>query len=232
MNAMPYLIDGHNLIGTLPDIRLSDPNDEMKLVNKLRSFAARKQKKLTVIFDGGLPGGRSYASTHMVEIIFASSEHTSADDLLIRRIPRLKDPRGWTLVTSDLKIIALAKGYRLNIVKSAAFAQTLNQIPDVPDLGEWANPIITYGEISYWEEQMTGREIKPSFDKPLSPLENTAAMTSELPERTMPKPKPKPSPTAPRPKPPRPTHPDIGDDKPYMANTMDEWMKLFGMDEE
>jgi predicted RNA-binding protein with PIN domain len=223
---MPYLIDGHNLIGAMPDIRLSDPNDEMKLVNKLRSFAARKGKKLTVIFDGGLPGGRSYASTQMVEIIFSSAHQTTADDLLMRRIPRLKDPRGWTLVTSDLKIIALAKGYHLNIVKSAAFAQTLNQIPDAPDLGEWTNPIITYGEISYWEEQMTARAATPTPDKPMM---DSAAQAVE---RTLPKPKPKPSPTAPKPKPPRPALPEEHGDKPYMANTMDEWMKLFGVDEE
>jgi S-adenosylhomocysteine hydrolase len=32
---MPYMIDGHNLIGKLPDISLDDPNDEALLVQKL-----------------------------------------------------------------------------------------------------------------------------------------------------------------------------------------------------
>ena len=37
---MPHLIDGHNLIASLPDIGMDDPNKEAKLVNKLKSWAA------------------------------------------------------------------------------------------------------------------------------------------------------------------------------------------------
>ena len=33
-----YLIDGHNLIGQLPDLSLTDPDDEAKLVQKLTGF--------------------------------------------------------------------------------------------------------------------------------------------------------------------------------------------------
>jgi hypothetical protein len=52
---MPYLIDGHNLIHYMDDIRLGDPNDEAELVIKLRGFCARRKKKAVVIFDQGLP---------------------------------------------------------------------------------------------------------------------------------------------------------------------------------
>ena len=52
---MHYLIDGHNLIGALPDISLEDPDDEVKLILVLRSWAvARRRREVTVIFDGGL----------------------------------------------------------------------------------------------------------------------------------------------------------------------------------
>ena len=60
---MAYLIDGHNLIGQLPDLSLNDPNDEAKLVQKLIGFAARQQKRVVVVFDSGLPGGKSRLST-------------------------------------------------------------------------------------------------------------------------------------------------------------------------
>ena len=56
---MPLLIDGHNLIGRLPDLRLDDPQDEAKLVARLRVYHARTGKRVTVVFDRGLPGGRS-----------------------------------------------------------------------------------------------------------------------------------------------------------------------------
>ena len=54
---MPYLIDGHNLIACLPDIDLDDPNDEARLVNRLKGFAAKARSKCIVVFDHGLPGG-------------------------------------------------------------------------------------------------------------------------------------------------------------------------------
>ena len=58
--AMPLLIDGHNLIGRgqLPGLRLDDPDDEAKLVTRLRAYCARARKRATVVFDRGLPGGR------------------------------------------------------------------------------------------------------------------------------------------------------------------------------
>ena len=43
---MPYLIDGHNLIAKLPDIDIADPNDEAKLVTRLRGFAAKTSKQV------------------------------------------------------------------------------------------------------------------------------------------------------------------------------------------
>lgn len=231
---MPYLIDGHNLIGAMPDISLRDAHDEMKLVNKLRSFAARKSKRVTVIFDRGMPGGRSPMSNHAVEVIFASDFQTSADDYIMRRIPRLIDPRGWTLVTSDQKIVGLAKGYRLSIVKSAAFAQMLNLLPEPPEKGEWIYPIITAREVDELARQMS--EHTPAVSTDMPPATATAEPTTDTAldasSRTLPKPKPKPSPTTPRPKPPRPHGSVPDDEKPFMPNTMSEWMRLFGVDEE
>jgi predicted RNA-binding protein with PIN domain len=225
---MPYLIDGHNLIGAMPDISLNDPNDEMKLVNRLRSFAARRNKQIVVIFDKGSYAGRSPASTHSVEVIFASEHQTTGDELIMRRIKHLRDPRGWTLVTSDGALVGFAKGYRLNIMKSAAFAQALAQIPEPPDLGEWVNPIIPSSEASYWEPLMTAREMPPTA--PPRPDNPIAASKQDSEPRTAPKPRP--APTAPRPRPPKPPRPADETDKPIMKNTLDEWMKLFGVDEE
>jgi hypothetical protein len=230
---MPYLIDGHNLIGAMRDIRLSDPNDEMKLVNKLRSYAARKGKKLTVIFDGGLPGGKSIASNDKVTVIFAAYEHSSADKLIAARIKRLRDPQGWTLVTSDQELLGLAKSYRVRAIRSAAFADTLAHLPDPPDLGEWIYPITSPSETAYWEERMTA---KPPPAPPQETIQPPAAAEPPPP----PKPKPAPAvPPAPKPKPARPQDGDhkslmknTADEKPLMKNTVDEWLRLFGADDE
>lgn len=38
---MSYIIDGHNLIGVLPDIHLNQPDDEQRLLARLRGYRAR-----------------------------------------------------------------------------------------------------------------------------------------------------------------------------------------------
>ena len=48
---MSLIIDGHNLIGVMPDIDLADPDDEWQLVQRLRGYASAKNTALTVVFD-------------------------------------------------------------------------------------------------------------------------------------------------------------------------------------
>ena len=220
---MPYLIDGHNLIGAMKDIRLSDPNDEMKLVNKLRSFAARKGKRLTVVFDGGLPGGKSIASNDKVRVIFAAYEHSSADKIIAAWIKRLRDPLGWTLVTSDQELLGLAKSYRVRAIRSAAFADILSHLPNPPDLGEWIYPITSPSETAYWEERMTAQARSAPPPSDITPIHK--------PERTETPPPVQSKPSAPAPK-PRPQDNADKSDKPLMKNTVDEWLRLFGADDE
>lgn len=148
---MPYLIDGHNLIAHLPDIDLADPDDEARLVLKLRGFAARQRQKITVIFDEGLPGGRSSMSNFSVQVIFAASRHTSADRVLIERIREIPDPANWTIVTSDNEILATARQRGLRTVRASDFARRL-QAPPRPsyDPSTAADIRLSEDEIAQW----------------------------------------------------------------------------------
>lgn len=121
---MPYLIDGHNLIGQLPDISLTEPDDEAKLVQKLLAFAARTSKHIIVVFDHGLPGGRSRMSTGSVEVVFAP-QHLNADRILLERINTCEDPRNWTIVSSDRVVLATAERRGMRPVRSTDFAPQL-----------------------------------------------------------------------------------------------------------
>ena len=59
-HVMHYLIDGHNLIARVPGLSLADPDDEVKLLQLLKRWAvADARRKVTVIFDKGLPGGEA-----------------------------------------------------------------------------------------------------------------------------------------------------------------------------
>lgn len=125
---MHYLIDGHNLIGRMPDIGLDDPDDEIELVLRLRSWSARSRKRrVTVIFDRGLPGGLDRGlSSGKVQVVFASTAR-SADSLLIRRIKSVKNPREYTLITSDNHILRAAETRRMPILKADEFVPRLAQ---------------------------------------------------------------------------------------------------------
>ena len=125
---MHYLIDGHNLIGKMPDIELDDPDDEIKLILRLRSWTGRvRSRRVTVVFDHGLPGGKDRGlSTSKVQVLFASGGQT-ADSILITRIKNATDPRQYTVVTSDNRIRRQAEMRRMPALKAEEFAQQLAQ---------------------------------------------------------------------------------------------------------
>ncbi len=129
---MPYLIDGHNLIGTgmLPGISLADEDDEAKLVALLRRFRARTRTRVTVVFDKGLPGGRSASlSGGGVEVVFASASGTSADAVIKARIRRARHPAGLRVVSNDVEVQRVARAYGCTVIPAAQFARELTRPP-------------------------------------------------------------------------------------------------------
>jgi predicted RNA-binding protein with PIN domain len=123
---MPFLIDGHNLIGRMPDLHLDDPEDEAKLTARLRAYCVRSGKRAIVVFDHGLPGGRSRElSRGGVEVVFAPTGR-AADGILRERIRRARDPRGLTVVTSDRQVIAAAQARGVRVMRAEEFAARLS----------------------------------------------------------------------------------------------------------
>lgn len=144
---MPYLVDGHNVIGTglLPNISLADEHDELKLVQLLRRYYARVRTPITVVFDKGLPGGRSKAlSGGGVEVIFASAVGQTADAVLINRIRRTRHPASLRVVTSDRRVQAVAKAHGCRVISAHAFAHELTA----------PLPKVTREDISLSEEEI------------------------------------------------------------------------------
>ena len=140
---MQYLIDGHNLIGALPDIDIDDPDDEAKLLIKLRGFVAGKRAKCTVVFDHGLPGGASTMSSGSVAVSFAAAQHSDADAMLKRRIDRIRDVGGWTVVSSDRVVADYARARGVRQLSSQAFASELRgggESTNAPDEDEKPRP--------------------------------------------------------------------------------------------
>lgn len=160
---MPYLIDGHNLIGQLSDIHLTEEHDEARLVQKLIGFAARTGKQIVVVFDAGLPGGTSRMSTRSVQVVFAS-HRSSADRVMLERLRKFPDPLNWTIVSSDHEVLSAAKVRRMQIMRSPEFAALLNQPPPPPkpDPGEAKDVHLSPKEVEEWLLLFKGkRDQKP-----------------------------------------------------------------------
>ena len=160
---MHFLIDGHNLIGKMPGLKLSDAQDELELILRLKGWvAAAKNRQVTIYFDGsGLGGYSQCLSSKDIRVIFTPTDK-EADDLLIARLNGLRNGRNYTLVSSDNKIINVAKIGGIKVLKSEDFiaregfdykkeaeAEKRLSAPE-PQPEKDANPVISESEINEW----------------------------------------------------------------------------------
>lgn len=128
---MPILIDGHNLIGQLPGVDLSDPDDEAQLVMLLRRYAARRRgRRVVVVFDGGVYGHPDNLNGYGVEARFAKSP-ADADGELIRRIRAIRRRDEWVVVSSDRAVAGEAQARGIPVLSSQEFARRLQAL-DLP----------------------------------------------------------------------------------------------------
>jgi predicted RNA-binding protein with PIN domain len=145
------LIDGHNLIGAgiFDDIRLSDEDDEAKLVARLKVWKSRIRGPVTVIFDRGVPGGKDVKLGGAgVEVIFAADPQ-QADDLIRRRLRQRT--KGLILVTQDEALLREATAYGVKTWRGAEFVERLT--PPKPahvEPGEEEDVRLSAQEVEEW----------------------------------------------------------------------------------
>jgi hypothetical protein len=136
---MRYLIDGHNLIGQMPGINLSDADDEAQLVLLLRRYAnARRGRTVLVVFDRGVYGHLQRLDGYGVTCRFARSLQ-DADAQLVRQIQSVSRPREWTVVTSDRSIARVAQDCDIRVISAQSFADQLRAL-DQPRPGQVTAP--------------------------------------------------------------------------------------------
>ena len=122
---MRYLIDGHNLIGKLPDVSLSDPDDEQKLIERLHVYAQRIRRPVAVVFDPGssyVPPQRSPYGD--VKVSFAKRGR-SADQMIVNRVRRARNPREITVVTSDRALAGRVSAEGATVMRAEEFVRLM-----------------------------------------------------------------------------------------------------------
>lgn len=148
---MAYLIDGHNLVGAgvFEDIRLSDEDDEAKLVARLKVWRSRSKGKITVIFDRGIPGGRDVKMGGAgVEVVFAA-DPAQADDLIRRRLH--KRPKGLTLVSNDEVLLREAAVYGVKTLRGHEFVERMTlKAPAETEPGVEDDVQLSDAEVAEW----------------------------------------------------------------------------------
>jgi hypothetical protein len=151
---MPFLIDGHNLIGKMPGLRLDDPDDERQLVQFLRAYLARVKKSGTVVFDrGSLDDQQPKLSSRTLSVRFARPPRT-ADEVIVELVRQEKNPRGLTVVSSDARVRALARQAGASVQEAAAFARAVLAAPPLPAQKEKG---LSPSEVEAWEKEFKKR---------------------------------------------------------------------------
>lgn len=148
---MPYIIDGHNLIGAMKEIRLDDPNDEALLVAELKRFCARTRRQVTLYFDRGAPARPGPSDAGGLSIRFVRPPR-SADQAILQHLVRLKGAaRNWTVVSSDLEIQASARRAGASVLSSEDFARLISRSETATSDREKPGADLTEDEIREWQ---------------------------------------------------------------------------------
>jgi predicted RNA-binding protein with PIN domain len=132
------IIDGHNLIGALPDEDLADPDDEVRLLARLRGYRSRSGQDMLVFFDSGdFPAQFPDLSTEGVRVRFAVPGQ-SADDAIIDFLLSRKEPGQYAVVTNDQGLRFRAASAGASLQSASDFAHRLARRPK-PHAGQPAD---------------------------------------------------------------------------------------------
>jgi len=119
--AMPYIIDGNNLIGSSPDLSLEEEGARQKVVHIVRKFQQNRNNKVIVVFDGEPDGTAHRQELGPKFLVLYPRYGRSADDEIKRILNSYNDFRDVVLITSDRELKAFARRLGARTVNSIEF---------------------------------------------------------------------------------------------------------------
>jgi predicted RNA-binding protein with PIN domain len=123
---MPYLIDGNNLIGHMPDLSLKNRVDRRRLLSQLLAFQKVKNTRIVLVFDG--PPDDDFAPDNFPGIPFFvrfPDIEENADLVIKDIISQETDLRQFFVVSSDREIQRYARAKGAKTIKCEAFIREL-----------------------------------------------------------------------------------------------------------
>lgn len=136
---MPIIVDGNNLLHSLPKREQSRQAVRQRALDTVRHEGV----SLTVVFDGPPPAG-SPALEHLGRVSVRYSGTASADDIIVGLLSKGGRVSDWIVVTDD-------KGLRNRVRDLGAQVRTL---------GEWRGRTIQKNRRASYEPKLSSREIE------------------------------------------------------------------------
>lgn len=173
------IIDGHNLIGSLPGVSLTAIDDEEQLIGLLQVFARVKRKPVDVFFDGAPPGSAGVRRYGFVTAHYVAAG-IPADEAIRRYLVQLGGrARGATVVTSDRQVQANARALHASVTGSDVFARELGNLdPGGPSIAPrsgrkpGAEPSMSLSELEDWYDMfgLDAEQAERPIEPPPAPL--------------------------------------------------------------
>lgn len=149
--AMPYIIDGHNLIGKLKSIDLNDPDDEKMLIRLLSTFMIENDKHGIVFFDQAAFGGTQRGEIGRLEVRFIRPPQ-NADRAIQNYLGGIKSQAAnYIVVSSDHQVRDAAMRFGARWMKSEEFAARLTHDEVRTESEEKPKAQLSSDEIEDWE---------------------------------------------------------------------------------
>jgi predicted RNA-binding protein with PIN domain len=150
------LIDGWNLCWKIPELRTLIPENLEKartlLNSKIKSYFASKKTIFKIVYDGKT--GTSYLNGYVrgIDVRFSKKPET-ADHLLVSFLAKQKNPREWTIITSDRSLREHATSLGAEVVDSDMFADKIKPQYNDSEIDFKHNPNLKSAELEYWRKQ-------------------------------------------------------------------------------
>jgi predicted RNA-binding protein with PIN domain len=154
---MVYIIDGHNLIPKVTGLSLRDLDDEVRLIELLKTYLSATRRQAEVYFDrapAGYPQKRKYERL----TAYFVREGTPADEAIKARLRRLgREARNWTLVTSDRQVQAEGRAVGATVVSSETFAAAMLTTGEGTGARSKPAAVVSAEELQEWEDLFGGK---------------------------------------------------------------------------
>jgi predicted RNA-binding protein with PIN domain len=127
---MIVFVDGHNVLGRAR-IALDSVEAKRELLQRIASWARRRNARVTVVFDGVMPPAFGTALGG-VRALFAAGQ--TADDRIVALVRQQHG--ACRVVTSDAGLAARVRGRNVNVISADAFAGEIREQADEPGTTE------------------------------------------------------------------------------------------------